>query len=223
MERKIYCIFTAGGKGVRMGGAVPKQFLLLDGVPVLQRTISRLVAAVPDMHVIVTLPSGSLPYWKGLCEEYVFDCPHQVVEGGIERFFSVRNALEKVPDGVTVMIHDGVRPFVSDGMIRRLLEAAEDNPAVIPVTKVTDTLRSAVQGRPAPDRSSILAVQTPQVFRSEVIKEAYSKAYKPSFTDDASVAEENGIPVTCVEGDRYNIKITAPEDLAVARALLRIR
>ena len=223
MERKIYCIITAGGKGVRMGGSVPKQFLLLDGVPVLQRTITRIVEAVPGVHVIVTLPPGFLPRWKDLCSEYGFDCPHQVAEGGIERFFSVRNALEKVPDGATVMIHDGVRPFVSDALVNRLLDAAAEHPAVIPATKVTDTLRSSVPGVPAPERSSVLAVQTPQVFRSEEIKKAYSRAYNPSFTDDASVAEENGIPVTCVEGDRYNLKITTPEDLAVASALLRIR
>ena len=220
MERKIYGIFVAAGRGLRMGGSVPKQFLPLKGRPVLQRTIEAFLEAVPGIRVVTVLPKESIPFWDEECGRNNFECPQRVVAGGMTRFHSVRNALATVPDGAVVMIHDGVRPLVSASLIRRLLDAVEGGSrAAVPATKVTDTLRSTDPSVPAPDRSVLVAVQTPQVFLSEDIKAAYEQAYDPAFTDDASVASAKGIPVTLVEGDRYNLKITEPGDLAAAEAL----
>ncbi len=220
--RKVYAVFVAGGHGTRMGGEMPKQFLDLCGRPVLQQTILRFVTAIPDLKVIVVLPREFIPLWKNLCLDNGFDITQTIVPGGITRFHSVRNALEKVPDGAVVMIHDGVRPLVSGDLLASILEESRRSPAVIPAVSVTDTLRTK-DGTAAPDRGNLLAVQTPQVFHSELIKQAYGSCYETSFTDDASVAEKNNIPLTVVEGERYNIKITLPEDLVLARTLLSSR
>ncbi|MBQ0077057.1 MAG: 2-C-methyl-D-erythritol 4-phosphate cytidylyltransferase [Bacteroidales bacterium] len=218
-ERKVYAIFVAGGHGTRMGGDVPKQFLDLCGQPVLQRTILRFTQAIPGLKVIVVLPREFIPEWKEMCLENNMDVPQTIVAGGLTRFHSVQNALEKVPDGAVVMIHDGVRPLVSADLLSSMLECSRTNPGVIPAVSVTDTLRTR-DGSAAPDRSNLLAVQTPQVFHSEAIKQAYRCGYDTSFTDDASVAQKNNIPLTVVEGERYNIKITLPEDLELARLLV---
>lgn len=220
MDRKIFGIFVAGGRGVRMGSSLPKQFIEIGGVPVLMRTISRFVEAVPDMKAVTVLPQSWIDGWKDLCREREFTVPQILVPGGMTRFHSVRNALEKIPDGAVVMVHDGVRPLTSCGLIRRLLLEMETQRAVVPATPVTDTLKSVEPGMPDPDRSKMVAVQTPQIFLSEDLKKAYAQAYDPLFTDDASVAARIGIPVTYVEGERYNIKITTPEDLPVAKAIL---
>lgn len=221
MHGNIYGIFVAGGSGTRMGGELPKQFLLLGGRPILQRTIERFLEAEPAMKVITVLPRAHFRTWKDLCSAYAFDCPQTLVAGGLTRFHSVRAALEKVPDGVTVAIHDGVRPLPGTALIRRMLDRMETGcRALIPVVPVVDTLRSSDPLVPAPDRSKVVAVQTPQLFRSEDIKAAYRQAYDLSFTDDASVAERYGIPPAFEEGERFNLKITTPEDLVLAEALL---
>lgn len=223
MLRKIYGIFVAGGSGTRMGGEVPKQFLLLDGRPILQRTIERFLEAEPELKVITVLPRAHFQTWKDLCAVHSFHCPQTLVAGGLTRFHSVQNALRKVPDGAVVSIHDGVRPLISAALVRRMLdrmESDEDCPALLPVVPVVDTLRSTDPGVPDPDRSKTVAVQTPQIFRSEAIKAAYRQAYDLSFTDDASVAARNGIPLAFEQGERFNLKITTPEDLVLAEAIL---
>ena len=222
MPRKLYGIFVAAGRGTRMGGDTPKQFLLLDGRPILQCTIERFLEAVPDMKVITVLPRGTFRTWKDICAAYSFNCPQTLVAGGLTRFHSVQNALKKVPDGAFVAIHDGVRPLVSPALISRMLErmSTEGCRALLPVLPVTDTLRSTVPGVPDPDRSRTVAVQTPQFFRSEDIKAAYGQAYDLAFTDDGSVAARKGIPLTLEQGERYNLKITNPEDLVLAEMLL---
>ena len=222
MDRQVYVIFVAGGSGTRMGGSIPKQFLRLGGITVLQRTIERFAEAVPGMLAVTVLPKAHFRTWKNICLEDSFNYPQTLVEGGITRFQSVRNALEKVPDGAVVMIHDGVRPFVSAELIRRLLAMMDDGTpgGVIPALPVTDTLRSTVPGVPDPDRSKVVAVQTPQVFFSEDIKRAYGRAYSLSFTDDASVAASYGIDIRIAEGEKFNIKITTPEDLVTGEAIL---
>ena len=223
MRRKIYGIFVAGGSGTRMGGEVPKQFLLLDGRPILQRTIERFLEAEPELKVITVLPRAHFQTWKDLCAVHSFHCPQTLVAGGLTRFHSVQNALRKVPDGAVVSIHDGVRPLISAALVRRMLdrmESDEDCPALLPVVPVVDTLRSTDPGVPDPDRSKTVAVQTPQIFRSEAIKAAYGQAYDLSFTDDASVAARNGIPLAFEQGERFNLKITTPEDLVLAEAIL---
>ena len=219
MNRKTYGIFVAGGTGTRMGSDIPKQFLELDGVPILQRTISRFVEAVPELRVVTVLPASCFDMWKRLCRERDFNVPQQLVAGGITRFHSVKNALEKVPDDAVVMIHDGVRPFVTRALLERLLAAAGPGKAVIPVVPMVDTLRYSDGRLPDPDRSEIVAVQTPQVFICSDIREAYRQAYDTAFTDDASVAARNGIPPVQLPGERYNIKITTPDDLEFAKAV----
>lgn len=220
MDRKIYGIFVAGGRGVRMGSSLPKQFIEIGGVPVLMRTISRFAEALPEMKVVTVLPESWIASWKELCINREFTVPQILVPGGMTRFHSVRNALEKVPDGAVVLVHDGVRPLISVELIRTMTERMETERAVVPATPVTDTLKSTEPGTPDPDRSKMIAVQTPQIFLSEDLKRAYLQAYDPHFTDDASVAARAGIPVTYVEGEKYNIKITTPEDLPVAKAIL---
>ena len=221
MRRKIYGIFVAGGSGTRMGGEVPKQFLPLDGKPILQWTIERFLEAEPEMKIITVLPRTHFQTWKNLCATHSFDCPQTLVAGGLTRFHSVQNALRKVPDGVVVSIHDGVRPLATPALIRRMLDRMQAGErALLPVVKVVDTLRSTDPGLPAPDRSRTVAVQTPQMFLSEDIKAAYAQAYDLSFTDDASVAERAGIPLAFEEGERFNLKITTPEDLVLAEAVL---
>lgn len=224
MDRKIYAVVVAGGSGSRMGSEVPKQFLRLSGKPILRRTIENLVEAVPDIGVVTVLPRRFMQDWKRMCAEESFDCMQRLVEGGLTRFLSVRNALAKVPDGAIVAIHDGVRPFASPELFRRMLSMmSETTRALIPVVPVVDTLKSTDPEVPDPVRSSTVAVQTPQIFLSEDIKKAYGMPYDPSFTDDASVAARFGIPVAMTEGERFNIKITTPEDLVFGEAILSLK
>ena len=221
MRRNIYGIFVAGGSGTRMGGDLPKQFLPLDGRPILQCTIERFLEAEPDLKVITVLPRTHFQTWKSLCTTHSFHCPQTLVAGGLTRFHSVQNALKKVPDGAIVAIHDGVRPLLSAELVRRMLDRMQDGcRALLPVVPVVDTLRSRIPGLPDPDRTKVVAVQTPQIFRSEDIKAAYTQAYELSFTDDASVADRYGIPLAFEEGERFNLKITTPEDLVLAEAIL---
>ncbi len=228
MERKVYGIFTAGGSGSRMGASKPKQFLEIGGKPILRLTIERFLEALPGLEVVTVLPGEWGGYWKDYCLGHSFDVPQRLVTGGLTRFHSVKNALTKVPDGAFVLVQDGVRPFLSVQKIRELLAAMEAGArAVIPVTPVTDTLHrlrrredgSLVPDGASPDRSGLFGAQTPQVFRSEELRAAYDTAYDLAFTDDASVARAAGIPLTFIEGERYNIKITTPEDLSIAAAL----
>jgi len=231
MERKKYLVVTAGGSGLRMGAALPKQFLSLDGRAVLQRTIERFVEACPDIQVITVLPEGHVAWWRHYCQEKSFNCPQRLVKGGITRFHSVRNALAHVPDGAVVAVHDGVRPLLSLSLIREmLLQVDRGVRALIPVVPTVDTL--AVLDK-APDgmlqdtgelvdRSRIYGVQTPQVFRSEDLKAAYAQGYDTLFTDDASVARRYGIPLSYIAGERTNIKLTTREDLLLAEAILQL-
>ena len=142
MRKKVYGVFVAGGSGVRMGTEVPKQFLELGGRPILQQSIMKFLGACPEMVPVVALPADHISTWKQLCQDNRFDLPQIVVEGGITRFHSVRNALAKIPDGALVLIHDGVRPLLSIDLIRRILEVSSEERCVIPVTPVTDTLKS---------------------------------------------------------------------------------
>ena len=222
MDRKIHAVFVAGGSGSRMGTEVPKQFLPLCGLPVLVRTVFRFVEAWPDARIVTVLPAQHFDTWKELCIKHELNVPQTLVAGGLTRFHSVRNALEKVPDGAVVSIHDGVRPLVGVDLLKTMAERIQTVPALIPVLPVVDTLRSTDPAFPAPDRSKVVAVQTPQMFWSELLKEAYGQAYDLSFTDDASVAEKNGIPLSFIQGERQNIKITTPGDMALAEALLSL-
>ncbi len=223
MERKIYGIFVAAGSGTRMGGNTPKQFMSFEGKPVLQRTIETFAEALPEMKVITVLSREHFVTWKELCVKHSISCPQMLVEGGLTRFLSVRQALKKVPDGAIVFIHDGVRPFTSIDMISGMAQKMDECEALIPAIPVTDTLRSTDPDIPDPDREKTVAVQTPQFFHSEVIKKAYEKPYQVSFTDDASVVAADGVKVNIFPGDKFNIKLTTPEDIVIGKAILTMR
>lgn len=220
MGRNLYGIFVAGGSGTRMGTSVPKQFLELAGVPVLQRTIEKFYDALPGMTVITVLPQKHFEDWKSLCIRNSFNIPQILVSGGITRFHSVQNALAHVPDGAVVMVHDGVRPLISPELVCAMAQRAQEVPALIPVVPVVDTLKYKDGRFPDPQRSEIVGAQTPQCFWSEVLKDAYRQAYDPMFTDDASVAQAKRIPLSTMEGERFNLKITTPEDLTLAEYLI---
>ena len=221
MSRKIYAVFVAGGSGSRMGSAIPKQFLLLGGIPVLQRSIETFLEACPEAKIITVLPKEHFGTWEKLCYRHALNCPQTLVEGGITRFHSVRAALEKVPDGCIVSVHDGVRPLASTELIRTMIGRMDDCEALIPVVPVIDSLKNADGSLPEPDRSKIVAVQTPQMFRSELLKNAYRQAYREEFTDDASVAARGGVKISTTPGERFNLKITTPEDLKLAELLMK--
>lgn len=231
MERKKFVIIMAAGSGTRMGAQMPKQFLELDGKAILQKTIEVFQEACPGISVITVLPQDHISYWRQYCLDRNFICPQILVPGGITRFHSVRNALDRVPDGAVVAVHDGVRPLLSPELVRDVFKAAETQQAVIPVTPCVDTIKvlkskegrlEAVPGAKA-DRSVLYGAQTPQIFHSEVIKEAYSMAYDTAFTDDASVLEKYGKSLSFVIGERLNIKITTQDDLLLARAVMSLR
>jgi len=220
-----YVVLVAGGKGLRMGGEVPKQFLPIGGKPVLMRTVEAFRDTIPDIHIVLVLPALQQAYWKELCQQYEFDMPVQMAEGGATRFDSVKNGLSKIPSDVSglVAIHDGVRPFVSSDTIHRCFDEAEKSGAAIPVVPVVETLRMLLPegGSCTQDRDHYRLVQTPQTFRIDVLKEAYLQSYHPSFTDDASEVEQAGHPISLVEGNRENIKLTTPFDLIVAENLCK--
>jgi len=203
----------AGGSGTRMGAGVPKQFIEVGGKALLHLTIEKFLAAEPGIKVITVLPKDSIDAWKKYCYDHNFVCAQTLVEGGFTRFHSVKNGLAKVPEGALVAIHDGVRPLISIELIRTLFGKAENTPAVAPALPVVDTIKS--KDGTKVDRSQLLAVQTPQIFHSEVLKAAYEQPYNTSFTDDASVVEAAGETVLYADGERFNIKITTPDDLVL--------
>lgn len=219
-----YVIIVAGGKGLRMGGEVPKQFLPVNGKPVLMRTLERFREYSADLQIILVLPKAQQDYWQGLCEEYHFSVDYKIADGGATRFHSVQNGLKLVPDDAegVVGVHDGVRPFVSVEVIGKCYEAARKDLAVIPVAPVVETLRYV--GGDGPDRNVLRSdyrlVQTPQTFDIQLLKRANLQPYSEAFTDDASVVEGIGQKVSMVDGNRENIKITTPFDMLLAEVMV---
>lgn len=220
-----YIIIVAGGKGLRMGTDVPKQFLPIGGKPVLMRTIERFHEYDKDLKVILVLPESEQEYWRELCKKYDFTEEHQIANGGETRFHSSKNGLDLIPENEMGLVgfHDGVRPFVSIETIGRCYDTAGNTCAAIPVMPVTDTLRHIEQNGNAKNvqRADYRSVQTPQVFEITLAKMAFQQDFNESFTDDASVMESFGCKVTMVEGNRENIKITTPFDLKLADVLLK--
>lgn len=223
----IYVIIVAAGTGNRFGSDIPKQFLPLgvEGRPVLMHTVAAFLrAGVRTDNIRIALSEEMFGFWEELCRKNDFVSP-QCVEGGETRFYSVRNALESIdcePDA-TIMVHDGVRPLVDASLIERMIEYAQSNEAVVPGVPVTDSLRyvEAEKVSRHVDRSNYVAVQTPQTFRAEVLKEAYNQEYRPVFTDDASVVESCGVKIVVAPGSRDNIKITTPFDFLIAETLMK--
>lgn len=219
----LYALIVAGGSGKRMGAEIPKQYLELAGKPVLMHTLERFKAYNDSIEIITVLPENQIRFWTDLQKKYSFNIPHTLVKGGKSRFYSVRNGLKFVGDQGIVAIHDGVRPFVSIETISRCFETAQKLGNAIPVISPNDTLRIINETGNYPiDRMHVRQVQTPQVFRADLIKRAYEQDYTPGFTDDATVLEKTGITINLVEGNRENIKITNPEDLLISKALLPV-
>ena len=218
---KKYVIIVAGGKGLRMGSDLPKQFLPVGGKPVLMHTLEVFRKYDAAIQLILVLPREQQDFWKQLCREHDFDVEHRGADGGETRFHSVKNGLALVQAPGLVGVHDGVRPFVSVEVIRRCYDLAEQHKAVIPVVDVVETLRHLTEvGSETVSRNDYKLVQTPQVFDVELLKQAYEQEFTPFFTDDASVVEAMGVPVHLAAGNRENIKITTPFDLKVGSALL---
>lgn len=219
MNRHV--VIVAGGKGLRMGGEIPKQFLPVGGKPVLMRTMEAFYSFDPSIHIILVLPVSQQAYWKELCETYCFTVPHDIADGGETRFHSVKNGLARISGDGLVGVHDGVRPFVSPQVIAACYAEAALRKAVIPVIDVVETVRHLTQGgSETVPRNQYKLVQTPQVFDVCLLKDAYSQEYTDAFTDDASVVEATGQEVYLVPGNRENIKLTTPFDLKIAEVLL---
>lgn len=214
-------IIVAGGSGRRMGGALPKQFMMLDNEPILARSINRMHEALPAAEIVVVLPEEHVELWKNIAAR--FDVArHKIAIGGKERFHSVKNGLAALSDEVSIVgIHDAVRPLASKKLIIKLFLEAENSTAVIPVVAPIDSYR-IVEGDNSRiiDRSALRMVQTPQVFQTEALRKAYEQPFSATFTDDASVMEAAGHKVTLVEGERENIKITTPSDMLIAEAII---
>ncbi len=221
-----YVIIVAGGKGLRMGSDIPKQFLPIGGKPVLMRTLERFRTYSDDLQIILVLPEAQQDYWKELCRRYDFSVRYQLANGGPTRFHSVQNGLALVPDEAegVVGVHDGVRPFPSIEVIRNCYETARTAKAVIPVIPVVETVRqifsNGLQDSRTVSRDDYRLVQTPQTFDIQLLKAANRQPYNDGFTDDASVVESYGHPITLVEGNRENIKITTPYDMKIAEVLI---
>jgi 2-C-methyl-D-erythritol 4-phosphate cytidylyltransferase len=204
-----------------MGGDLPKQFIPVCGKPVLMHTIETFNRWDAQAKLVVVLPEAHREYWDMLCRELDCRIAHQVVAGGETRFHSVRNGLRQMTDCEIIGVHDGVRPFVSAEVVEACFDMAERRGAVAPVVPVEESIRFCDgRGNHAVNRADYCIVQTPQVFRAEILLDAYNRPYTPDFTDDASVVEASGITVSLVESNRENIKITSPADLAVAEYLI---
>ena len=218
-----YIIIVAGGKGLRMGSDIPKQFLPIGGKPVLMRTLERFREYSPTLQIILVLPKAQQEYWKELCQKHNFTVAYQLADGGETRFHSVQHGLALIPDDAegVVGVHDGVRPFPSIDVIRRCYETAREKKAVIPVIPVVETVRH-LKGETSETvpRDDYRLVQTPQCFDIQLLKAANRQPYNDGFTDDASVVEAYGFDITLVEGNRENIKITTPYDLKIAEVLI---
>ena len=227
-----YIIVVAGGKGLRMGSDIPKQFLPIGGKPVLMRTLERFREYSDDLQIILVLPEAQQEYWQELCKKYDFKVEYLLANGGQTRFHSVQNGLALMPDDAegVVGVHDGVRPFPSIEVIRNCYETARTAKAVIPVIPVVETVRHLTRGQARCEVESVTVprdeyrlVQTPQTFDIQLLKAANRQPYNDGFTDDASVVESYGHKITLVEGNRENIKITTPYDITVAEAIINIK
>ena len=216
-------VIVAGGSGSRMQSALPKQFLMLGGEPIVSRTINTFSEALPGAEIVVVLPEAHIPLWENLRARFDV-APHRIVAGGKERFHSVLNGINALSSEVEyIAVHDGVRALATKRLIIRAMLAVEEHDAVIPVVDVVDSYRR-VEGDDSyiVPRSELRMVQTPQIFKAQLLRDAYNVAFSPTFTDDASVVEAFGGHITLVEGERTNIKITTPEDITLAESFLNL-
>lgn len=222
MEKPRVALIVAGGKGERMNADIPKQFLEINGKPVLMHTLEVFSKFNSAIRIVLVLPSYQFDFWTELCKKHAFDVPHQVVAGGITRFHSVKNGLEVIKAPALVAVHDGVRPLVNLQTISRSFDAAEEFAAAVPVVDLVDSIRQInAEGSVSVDRSAYKLVQTPQVFDAELLMRAYEQEFSSTFTDDASVVEAIGAKIFLIEGNRENIKITTEIDLVIAEMIMK--
>ena len=222
MTNSNIAIIVAGGKGVRMGADIPKQFIEIHGKPVLMHTLEAFRRYDASLQLILVLPAAQFVYWDELCRKHAFTLSHKVVAGGETRFQSVKNGLQAIGDAALVAIHDGVRPLVSTETIARCFDEAARHGAVIPVVDLVDSIRQLTEGESlSVDRTAYKLVQTPQVFSSDIVLKAYEQNFFTLFTDDASVVEAGGTKIHLVEGNRENIKITTEFDLRIVETLMQ--
>ena len=218
---KKYAVIVAGGAGVRMGSDLPKQFMLIQGKPVLYYTVKAFLDAFQDVEIILVLPELQMELGKEIIDGYFSGANIQLASGGETRFHSVKNGLSLVAEESVVFVHDGVRCLVNKELLIRCFNKALETGSAVPVTECRDSLRLITEeGHVVLDRNVVRMVQTPQTFHSKLLLPAFAIDYKERFTDEATVAEAFGIELTLVEGDPENIKITSPVDLAVAESLL---
>ncbi len=219
---KKYIVIVGGGKGTRLGTDMPKQFLLLNGLPVLMHTIHKFLATSIELSVILVLPKAYHEYWKKLCATHEFEANHVLVSGGETRFHSVQNGLNEITERDSLVgIHDAVRPLVSIETIKRCYDLTEKKSNAIPFVNIVDSLREVHDGQSKMvNRDNFVSVQTPQVFQTGTLQDAFSLGYSSKFTDDASVFEAAGHAINLVEGNQENIKITHRTDLEMAAVLL---
>jgi len=223
-NQRNYAIIVAGGSGTRMLSAVPKQFLLLNGLPVLMHTLQSFYNCDAGPQLILVLPAAYHDYWAELCAEHHFTISHQLVTGGETRFHSVKNGLDLIPDNedALIAVQDAVRPLTDCRIIDHAYQHAAENGNAVVAVKSRDSIRQLKGDTSvALTRDKIYLVQTPQTFQSTQLKKAYQQPYHTKFTDDASVVEEMGVKINLVEGNYQNIKITFPEDIAIAELLLK--
>ncbi|RYD56291.1 MAG: 2-C-methyl-D-erythritol 4-phosphate cytidylyltransferase [Sphingobacteriales bacterium] len=219
-----FAVIVAGGKGLRMGSAIPKQFLPLAGKPVLYHTINAFKMAFPDIQIILVLPQDQISMTQMVLQAFPDRIDLTIVAGGENRFDSVKNGLEAVDEDAIVFVHDGVRPLVSPELIRACYEQAVEKGSAIPAINVADSMRltEGEESKPV-NRDHLRIIQTPQTFQSDILLNAFTQDYDPAFTDEATVAEAFGTKVYLINGERSNIKVTTPEDLIIAEALLTAR
>ncbi len=223
LTSKNYAIIVAGGSGTRMGSAIPKQFLLLNGKPVLMHTIEAFHNCVAQPHILLVLHADFHTYWHQLCADHNFTIPHQLIKGGETRFHSVKNGLDTITydTDAVVAVQDAVRPLTDKEIIDASFTYAFEHGNAIAAVKSRDSIRQLQNGHSVSLlRDDIYLIQTPQTFGLEQLKKAYEHGYDAIFTDDASVVERSGIAINLIEGNYKNIKITFPEDIAIAEAIL---
>lgn len=221
---KYFAIIVAGGSGNRMQSHIPKQFLILEGKPVLMHTIAAFESSTYQPEIILVLNIHQHSNWEELCQKYNFDIPHRVVNGGEQRFHSVKNGLKAIKENGIVAVHDAARPLVSAILIDKSFQTAAANGNCVAGIKPTDSVRKIMESdNEALDRNVLALIQTPQTFQVAMLKKAYEAAFRNEFTDDASVVEYAGIKINLIVGERENIKITYPEDLEIAAIFMKNR
>ena len=221
MNKTKFAIIVAGGKGERMQTDIPKQFIEIQGKPILMYSIENFIRYDISIQIILVLPTGQIEFWHTLCKKHAFEIPHKIVTGGQSRFDSVKKGLDAVNLPALIAVHDGVRPLVSVETITRCFKGAEKYGTAIPVIELVDSIRQITEtGNQSVDRNTYKLVQTPQIFDGELLKKAYKQEFSTLFTDDASVVEAMGTKIHLVEGNRENIKITTEFDLRIAEIMM---